>query len=433
MRVMCHVLKCKLHECINEKNVSFFQVKSLKGQVESKNIAILNGFGNPFEVKVEYLQIYSNNGDISNRLHRIMEMITEFSTVRGFLKDLQGSLLDDDVVEADEIIKSFNLQRKAELKGLGIGLGVQSGFALFEVLSLSFTAASTATAVLSAVGAVLSVAMFIFNVVHSVQKERKVRDDLIDAKSKLLRQMTRLREAEKQIQLFCFRVCETDVVFLKNILQKFADFLQNNQKYSDILKWNKDVSTLFIKYDACNPSQVTLNNLKRLKHIQKQLIDLLDKDIEGLKKAIEKAQNWNHLKENILEKAQKQYSVEKIMLTIPDLKTRKETLVLIAAFLPNIDCYWGYDLEKIRKKEFSSPLLEIPVTESLIQKILIMIRFDFPLINLKMMLCSNINCASSGVEMQLVALAKPDMQFYQSQYLPNFPCRNSLPSSVTML
>ncbi|XP_041090391.1 uncharacterized protein LOC121303693 [Polyodon spathula] len=410
------------------------EVRDLSRLAERKKDTILKGFGNPIEIKIESIDIFSKNGEIRSRLYRISLLMKEFSTDREFFDNLKSNefSFDDDLQKAEAVISSFELQMEGELKSALIGFSVQGVFSIAEITVISATI-STATAVLSIVGGVISVAMFIYDIVHSVQRERQVRDDLIDAKQKILTHISRLNEAEKQIQTYCELTCKTDILYLGTILELLANYLKNDQKYDDIQKWNNKFNSIFFRYNKCDPSQVNLKHLKEMTYIQQNLIEFLDKRITELGHAIETVHRFHILKEQILENVKKEYSVTRIVIIHPELKTQKDALVLLALLLPEQKCYWGYDLESVRKKDFTNPLLDIPVSKKLIQEITTYMEFEFPLNKIKDTLCLKFNhCISDGAELLLTALARPELHSYNDHHLPNFPCRNSLPASVVV-
>ncbi|XP_058872251.1 uncharacterized protein LOC117968031 isoform X1 [Acipenser ruthenus] len=407
------------------------EVKKLRTDAETKVNTIANIIGDPIELKAEILLIYQKNSNIHSYLRKISELTKALSLNRDFINQLQSlpPSISEDIHRINVYLKAFTSDLESRLGQALINFNLQTVFSSYEFFTVMLsTTISTSTAVLAGVGAVVAVAVFIVDIVHSIEKERQVRDDLEKAKSNLSDYLSRLKEAEDQLKEFSKRVCQTDIDYLSTVLKVLSEKLPADPKYKEIKQWDEQIkSTFFINKDTCQHSRVSLSNLKLLQSIQIKLLEFLQVKAQELQKAIETTEQIKLLHERILEAVKKQYSVAKIVSVHSELATQKSALILLAELLPEAICYWGHDLENIRRNNFSSPLLDIALSESLIKQLVLYVQFKFPLGTIQKVLCEQIKICESKTVILLVALARPDLQSYSDQTLPKFQCRDSVP------
>ncbi|CAC5378499.1 unnamed protein product [Mytilus coruscus] len=334
--------------------------KHLLPEVTRKRNSFLSKFGQPSQFEATASKIHDQVTDIKDKILTIKELDTAIDKNLIDLVNHYSSIKDDFTYINSDILSEYNEWVKNALFAAALQVNLLPLEILMTLPALVATSATTLALAASGIGAVLAVGFAIVDVVSSVKEEARVRDQLQEKKNTLIKSRNHLNSAFISMKTFQKQFCQYVVKFLYDLSSK------GKQYEPKLLSLYKFVSQIYghSKYRCHHNHIIERSNHKTLRRLSNDylqpLITFLSNSIDKLKLKIQDIQEANvfleQIKNKIIKTSEKPSEIFKFIKTHKPKLTKQmySTLFDLLKFisksvLPNRNCYWGHDLNLIRK------------------------------------------------------------------------------------
>ncbi|VDI25953.1 Hypothetical predicted protein [Mytilus galloprovincialis] len=334
--------------------------KHLLPEVTRKRNSFLSKYGKSSQIEAAASKIHDQVTDIKDKILIIKELDTAIDKNLIDLVNLYSSIKDDFSYINADILSDYNEWVKNTISAAALQVNLLPIEILMTLPVLVATSATTLALAASGIGAVLAVGFAIVDVVSSVKEEARVRDQLQEKKNTLIKSRNQLNSAFRSMKTFQKKFCQYVVKFLYDLSSK------GKQYEPKLLSLYKFVSKTYghSKY-RCYYNHIieksNRNTLERLSNNYLQpIITVLSNSIDKLKLKIQEIKEANvfleEIKNKILKKSEKPSDIFKFIKMYKPKLTKQmysnlfDLLKFISkSVLPNRNCYWGHDLNLIRK------------------------------------------------------------------------------------
>lgn len=348
--------------CDVKYNLVLFYRKEIKDRLQPEVNSLKRTFngiiGNPQGFRDLIHEVFNQLLTLKDNMVELQKLENEFrdlsETIGPTLKYLSPEIASDfSVAFHDEWLKALGKQTTLGIIGL---IYVQMPL---EIVSLVASTAGKATMAFAAFGAVLSVAAAVVGIVVSWKNEKRQRDQLRKVKRDLVDAKQRLKSALSHAKAFQIEFYQTVIYPMKKFtyhmrkyhwrFQNFYNFLKSNFGSS----MNKNAGSWW--YGKVKSSTIKIMKNRHLT----PLISFLSFKLNDLKEKIKAYRDMEKIltlvKTNV---AEQMYPGDIMTLAVAvhrDITTKLipsefALLTFIAdKVIPNKNCYWGYNLDRIRK------------------------------------------------------------------------------------
>lgn len=316
-------------------------------------------YGQPKEFESVVDKIHDQIQIIQERIIKIPELHTTLNISLSSLVQTYSSMKHD-FPQLNNFLSHYDDWLSSVLSAAGNDVAMLPMEVLMAMPALVAESATSMALAMSGIGAVLSFAFGIVDVVSSVLDEKKVRNQLQSNKNVLIRARTKLDRAFNDMKSFQNKFCQYVVKYLEELSGKGKQYEFTFRLLNFFI-----VRTYGHSHNRCsNPAIVALSNPRNLNTLQQHylqpIVNKLSGNIESLKHKIVEVKETKAFLDEINRKVKQQNQdpvvIFRFIKRSMPVRTKKmfsnlfDLLKFISkSVLPTNSCYWGQNLDQIRR------------------------------------------------------------------------------------
>ncbi|XP_063447745.1 uncharacterized protein LOC134727298 [Mytilus trossulus] len=316
-------------------------------------------YGQPKEFESVVDKIHDQIQIIQERIIKIPELHTTLNISLSSLVQTYSSMKHD-FPQLNNFLSHYDDWLSSVLSAAGNDVAMLPMEVLMAMPALVAESATSMALAMSGIGAVLSFAFGIVDVVSSVLDEKKVRNQLQSNKNVLIRARTKLDRAFNDMKSFQNKFCQYVVKYLEELSGKGKQYEFTFRLLNFFI-----VRTYGHSHNRCsNSAIVALSNPRNLKTLQQHylqpIVNKLSGNIESLKHKIVEVKETKAFLDEINRKVKQQHQdpvvIFRFIKSNMPVITKKmfsnlfDLLKFISKYvLPTKSCYWGQNLDQIRR------------------------------------------------------------------------------------
>ncbi|XP_052071216.1 uncharacterized protein LOC127709650 [Mytilus californianus] len=316
-------------------------------------------YGQPKQFESVVDKIHDQIQIIQERIIKIPELHTTLNLSLSSLVQTYSSMKHD-FPELDNFLSHYDDWLSSVLSAAGNDVAMLPMEVLMAMPALVAESATSMALAMSGIGAVLSFAFGIVDVVSSVLDEKKVRNQLQSNKNVLIRARTKLDRAFNDMKTFQNKFCQYVVKYLEELSSKGKQYEFTFRLLNFFI-----LRTYGHSGNRCsNPAIVAHSNPRNLKTLQQHylqpIVNKLSSNVESLKVKIVEVKETKAFLDEINRKVKQQHQdpvvIFRFIKSSMPVRTNKmfgnlfDLLKFISkSVLPAKSCYWGQNLDQIRR------------------------------------------------------------------------------------
>ncbi|VDI70314.1 Hypothetical predicted protein [Mytilus galloprovincialis] len=335
------------------------EIKSLLPSLRRDKDRFLSVYGEPKEFEYVVDKIHDQIQIIQEKIIKIPELHTTLNISLSSLVHTYSSMRHD-FPQLENLLSNYDDWLSSALKAARNDVAMLPLDVLMAIPALVAESATSMALAMSGIGAVLSFAFGIVDVVSSVLEEKNVRDQLQRNKNVLVGAREKLNRAFNDMKTFQNKFCRFVIKYFEEISKKGRQY---EPTFDSLYRY---VSQIYgLASNRCNnPAIVAHSNLRNLKQIQQNylqpIVQKLSGNVESFKVKILEVKETKAFLDEINRQVKQQHKnpaeIFRFIKTNKPMRTNKmfgnlfKLLTFISkSVLRTNNCYWGQNLEQIRR------------------------------------------------------------------------------------